>query len=96
VSSAVVVSVRVTPRSSRDAVEGVDEAGELRIRVIAAPTDGAANKAVTRLLAKTLGVPRGAVSVEAGATRRHKRLRVDGVDPSALLERWPGLTLKRR
>lgn len=95
-SSAVVVSVRVTPRSSRDAVEGVDEAGELRIRVTAAPTDGAANKAVTRLLAKTLGVPRGAVSVEAGATSRHKRLRVDGVDSSALLERWPGLTLKRR
>jgi len=88
------VSVRVTPRSSRDAVEEVDDAGELRIRVTAAPADGAANKAVTRLLAKTLRLPRGAVSVQGGATSRHKRLLVEGLAPSALLERWPGLSVK--
>ena len=58
--------MRVTPRSSRDAIEGVDEAGELRVRVTAPPADGAANAAVARLLAKELGVPKGAVTIAAG------------------------------
>lgn len=84
------VAVRVTPRSSRDAVEGVDEQGALRVRVTAAPTDGAANKAVIKLLAKALGVPRGAVSIVSGTTSRHKRLRIEGLEASAIADRWPG------
>jgi uncharacterized protein (TIGR00251 family) len=91
VSEAVTISVRVTPRASRDVVEGVDEAGELRVRVTAAPADGAANKAVVRLVAKAAGVPRSTVGIVAGATSRHKRLRLEGVSTAALRARWPGL-----
>lgn len=90
-SAAVVIAVRVTPRSSRDAIEGVDEAGELRVRVTAPPADGAANAAVVKLLAKTLGVPKGAVTVVSGATSRHKRLRIDGVALTQLRQRWPSV-----
>ena len=95
-SHAAVMAVRVTPRSSRDAIEGVDDAGELRLRVTAAPADGAANTAVTKLLAKTLGIPRGAVSVVSGASSRHKRLAIEGVDAAVLRERWPGVHAKDR
>jgi hypothetical protein len=91
VSAAVVIAVRVTPRSSRDAIEGVDEAGELRVRVTAPPADGAANAAVVKLLAKTLGVPKGAVTLASGATSRHKRLRIDGVAVAELRQRWPSV-----
>jgi uncharacterized protein len=94
VSGSVVVTVRVTPRSGRDAVEGLDEQGALRVWVTAAPTDGAANTAVTRLLAKTLAVPRGAVTVVSGATSRHKQLRIEGLDASAIHARWPGASLR--
>jgi uncharacterized protein len=94
VSSSVVVAVRVTPRSGRDAVEGVDELGALRVWVMAAPTDGAANKAVIKLLAKALAVPRGAVTVVSGATSRHKQLRIEDLDASAIHARWPGASLR--
>jgi len=94
VSAAARIAVRVTPRSSRDAIEGVDDAGELRVRVTAPPADGAANAAVIKLLAKELGVPKGAVGVASGATSRHKRLRIDGVAASDLRQRWPSLSVK--
>ncbi len=83
--------VRVEPRSSRDAIEGVDAQGELRVRVTAPPADGAANKAVVRLLAKALGVPKGAVTLVSGASSRHKRLRIDGRDAASVEARWPGV-----
>ncbi len=66
------LAVRVTPRSTRDAVEGFDAEGTLRVRVTAAPADGAANAAVARLLAKALGLPGRDVVLVAGATARQK------------------------
>ena len=89
-----IVAVRVTPRADRDAIESVDSEGAVRVRVTAAPADGAANRAVTRLFARSLGVPRGAVTVDSGASSRHKRLRVRGVDPGALRARWPGASVR--
>ena len=93
-SDGVVVALRVTPRSSRDAIEGVDENGAIRVRVTAAPADGAANKSVQKLLAKTLGLPKGGVSLVSGATSRHKRMRLDGIGAAAILERWPGASVQ--
>lgn len=52
-------------------------------RVSAPPVDGAANAALIALVAKTFGVPRGAVRLIAGDTARLKRLFVAG-DPAAL------------
>ena len=88
------VALRVTPRSSRDAIEGADDEGAIRVRVTAAPADGAANEAVIKLLAKTLGVPKGAVTLVAGATSRHKRLRIEGVSAALVRARWPGAQVK--
>ncbi len=95
-SSAAVIAVRVTPRASHDAIEGVDASGELRVRVTAPPADGAANAAVVKLLAKALGLPKGALSIASGAASRHKRIRIEGVDPAELGRRWPGLSVRER
>lgn len=74
--------VRLTPKSSRDAIEGVETAADGRshlvARVRAVPEKGEANAALERLLSKTLGVSRGAVSVVAGGTSRLKTVRVEG------------------
>ena len=70
------IAVHVTPRASKDEVLGVrmlDEgAHEVEVRVTAAPDKGAANKAVCKLLAKELGVPKTQLSVKRGDTSRHK------------------------
>jgi uncharacterized protein (TIGR00251 family) len=66
------LSVRVTPRASRDAVEGFDADGTLRVRVTAAPADGAANAAVAKLLARALDLPGRDVALVSGATARQK------------------------
>jgi len=66
------IPVRVTPRAARDAVEGFDAAGAVRVRVTAAPADGAANAAVAKLLAKALGLPSRDVVLVSGATARQK------------------------
>jgi hypothetical protein len=74
------VAVRVTPRSAKPGIggwrDGADGRAELEVRVAEAPTDGAANEAVVRLLAKALGISRAEVRLVAGAASRHKRLAI--------------------
>ncbi|MHB8960522.1 MAG: DUF167 domain-containing protein [Candidatus Limnocylindrales bacterium] len=82
--------MRLTPRGGADRVDGVVE-GVLRVRVAAPAVDGAANKALLRLLADQLGVARGAVRLATGETSRAKVVEVDGVDAAAVAARWPGL-----
>lgn len=66
------LSVRVTPRASRDSVEGFDAEGVLRLRVTAAPAEGEANAAVTKLLSRVLGIPSRDVVMVSGGTARQK------------------------
>jgi uncharacterized protein YggU (UPF0235/DUF167 family) len=81
------IRVRVTPRGGRDTLEGVETLADgrqvLRLRVRAAPEDGAANEAVRRLLAKALDRPASAVTLVAGAASRVKTVAVAG-DPATL------------
>lgn len=53
----------------------------LKVRVSAAPADGAANAAVIAVIAKALRLPKSAVRIAAGDTARIKRLEIDGAGP---------------
>ncbi|HET9458494.1 MAG TPA: DUF167 domain-containing protein [Sphingomicrobium sp.] len=72
------IAIRVTPRSAKPGIggwrTGADGREELEVRVSEAPTDGAANAAVVRLLAKALGVPKSSIRILSGETGRHKRI----------------------
>jgi uncharacterized protein YggU (UPF0235/DUF167 family) len=74
--------VRLTPRGGRDAIDGVTPLADgrevLAVRVRVPPEDGAANTALTALIAKAFDVPRSAVALAAGATARIKQVRVSG------------------
>ena len=84
------LSVRLTPRASREEIAGF-EGETLRVRVTAPPVEGRANRALVRLLAKRLGLPRGAVRVVAGQTSRSKVVAIDGLDAAELRRRIGGV-----
>lgn len=66
------ISVRVTPRASRDGIDGFDGEGRLRVRVSAPPAEGAANAAVAKLLANALDLAGRDVILVSGARGRAK------------------------
>jgi uncharacterized protein len=78
----VVVTVRLTPKGGRDAIDGIETLADggvvLKARVRAAPHEGAANEALCRLIAKAVGVPPGRVEIVSGATSRIKRVQIMG------------------
>jgi uncharacterized protein (TIGR00251 family) len=77
----VIVRVRVSPKSSKDTIDGVGPTAEgpaLKVRVRAVPADGEANAAVEHLLADWIGVPKSSVSVSSGHRSRVKSLQILG------------------
>jgi uncharacterized protein YggU (UPF0235/DUF167 family) len=84
------VVVRVTPRAHREGV-GPFEDGVLHVRVTRPPSEGEANRAVSRLVADALDVAPSRVSIAAGERARRKRLVVDGISSEELVRRLDGL-----
>ena len=90
----IVLTVRLTPRAERDAVDGVrvlaDGRAVAQVRVRAVPEKDAANKALVALLAKTLRRPKSAIRLISGATGRVKQVRIAGdpLDLAAIVETW--------
>jgi uncharacterized protein (TIGR00251 family) len=91
------LTVRLTPKGGRDRLEGILlDAGDrpaIKARVAAAPVDGAANKALIKLLSKELGVSKSSVCFVSRETARIKRLSVAG-DSAALIALLRGLLLR--
>jgi uncharacterized protein (TIGR00251 family) len=76
------VTVRLTPKAGRNSIDGIvhltDGRSVLKVRVSAAPSDGEANGALTRLLAQTLRVAPRDITLVGGATSRLKRMLIKG------------------
>ena len=88
------VAVRLTPKSSANAIRGIarDAGGSvhLKVSVTAVPENGKANAALLKLLAKTWKLPKTSLTVASGATSRRKVVQIAG-DPAVLcgmLEKW--------
>jgi uncharacterized protein YggU (UPF0235/DUF167 family) len=83
----VVVTVRLTPKGGRDAIDGIaalaDGSTVLKARVRAIPSDGEANAALGCVLAKALAVLPRDVEIISGHTARIKRVKISG-DAAAL------------
>ncbi|HEY1475399.1 MAG TPA: DUF167 family protein [Pseudolabrys sp.] len=84
----VALSIRLTPKGGRDSIDGVellaDGRSVLKVRVRAAPSEGEANTALVRLIAKAVSVPPRDVALAAGATARIKRLTISGYGPALI------------
>ena len=92
------VSLRVTPRGGRDDIDGIETLANgrsvVKMRVRAIAEGGEANRAVTELLARSLGVSKASVRLLSGATSRIKQVAVDG-DPKQLGEALRVLTMPK-
>jgi uncharacterized protein (TIGR00251 family) len=66
-----------------------ERAGVLHVRVSAPPVEDKANKAVCKLIARSLGIARGRVAIVRGANSREKVVRIEGFSRAELTE-WIG------
>jgi uncharacterized protein len=82
---AVTIAVRVTPRASRDAIEG-EYQGALKVRLTAPPIEDRANEALRRFLAARLKVPVSSVRIVAGEKSRNKRVAIAGISRAQVAE----------
>lgn len=77
-NGAVVFSVRVQPRASKDEIAG-EIGGALKVRLQAPAVEGRANEALIELLAQLLKTPKSAVRILSGDRSRTKRIEIGGV-----------------
>jgi uncharacterized protein (TIGR00251 family) len=88
-STGVTLTVRVTPRASKNEIAGVTE-GALKVRLIAPPVEGAANAALLAFLADALGLRRGQITLLAGRSARQKLVRIVGLSAQEVERRLLG------
>ena len=79
------VEIHVQPRASRTRI--VIQDGTVKVYVTAAPEKGRANKAVVEVMARRLGVQKGAVSIVSGERSRMKLLAVEGLSEAEVRRR---------
>ena len=79
------ITVRVVPRSGRNAVELVE--GGVVVRVRPAPEGGKATAEAASTLAAALGLPTSSVRLRSGDRSRIKVFVLEGLDPDQVEER---------
>lgn len=79
VDGGVLLTVHAQPGARRTEVVG-RHGDAVKIRVAAPPVDDRANEALVDFVATTFGVRRSTVTIRSGASSRHKRVLLTGVD----------------
>jgi uncharacterized protein len=78
VAEGLILSIRVTPKSSKNEIVGLHETAAITVKVSAPPDKGKANRAVVEVLAKALRVPKSSLAIVSGETSRNKNILVKG------------------
>jgi uncharacterized protein len=81
---AVIFSVRVQPRASKDEIAG-EMGGALKVRLRAPAVEDRANEALVEFLAELLITPKSAVRILSGERSRTKRVEIRGVTRQQIL-----------
>jgi len=82
-----VVRIALIPKARSNRIDGVIDKPDgpaLKVRVTAVPEKGKANAALIKLLAKSLGIAGGRISVISGPKDRQKRLLIASGDKDLL------------
>ena len=76
--------IKAVPGASRDEITGVI-GDRLKVRISAPPEAGKANKAICKLIAKSLKVKANQVSIESGQTNPEKIVRISCANINAVM-----------
>ncbi|NOZ42570.1 MAG: DUF167 domain-containing protein [Alphaproteobacteria bacterium] len=88
------LAIRLTPKAAKNyfgqVVTTADGSAWLKAYVTTIPEAGKANKALIKMLAKSLKLPARDISVASGATNRNKQLLIAGnsQDLTRRLDQW--------
>lgn len=92
----ITLHIHATPKAKHSEILGwaQDEHGKLvlKVKIAAPPEDGKANDELVRFMAKWLGIPKSAVTLERGSTSRHKRLKIADESAASKLAALPTVT----
>ena len=84
------LAVRLTPRASRNGLDGIVKGADgrpvVQLRLNAPPVDGAANTALLGFLAEVLKLRKADIAIRSGHTSRLKLIQLTG-DPTQILAR---------
>jgi hypothetical protein len=85
VQNGTVIDLSIQPGAKRTEIVGV-HSNRLKVRVAAPPVEGAANEALTKWLAKTMGLRKSEVEIVKGQTNRLKSCLLLGLTVSDVRE----------
>jgi uncharacterized protein len=85
-----VVSILASAKANAIRV-GPVEGNELRVRITAAPVEGAANAAIVKALADATRIPKTQIELLSGQSSRHKRVLFRGFSAADVRERLRSL-----
>jgi hypothetical protein len=78
------ITVRVTPRASKDEISEILDDGTIKVRLIAGPEEARTNHALIEFLAGVLQVPIDQLEIVAGETGRDKLVTIDNLSSSTV------------
>ncbi len=81
------ITVRVTPKSSRNEIAEVLNDGTVKIRLRAINAEGPANALLIELLAGVLGVSQAQIEIVAGEKSKDKLVTIANINPEAVQEK---------
>lgn len=81
------ITVRITPKSSRNEIVEVLNDGTVKIRLMAVAAGGATNQLLTEFLAGILGVKQTQIEVVAGDNGKDKLITIANVTPTEVQEK---------
>ena len=74
------ITVRVTPRASKNQIAGVLDDGTVKIRIASSPVDGKANQMLITYLSKVLRCSKEDIDIVAGKSGRDKLITITNLE----------------
>lgn len=81
------ITVRITPRASKNEIQEILDDGTVKIRITASPVDGQANQALIEFLSSVLDVAKSRLEIVAGQTSRDKIVVVENMDTKVVQQK---------